>query len=58
MHRVVRTLILPGFDDLEEAQTHVLDFIAAFPNVSFEALPYHKFGVAKYDAPVRKYLLG
>jgi len=53
--KLVRTPIIPGFNDSVESIEEILAFIKGKPNVSFEKLPYHRFGVPKYVALGRKY---
>jgi len=53
--KLVRTPIIPGFNDSAEAIEEILAFIKEKPNVSFERLPYHRFGIPKYVALGRKY---
>ena len=40
----VRTPIVPGFNDSEEAVRPILEHIRDMPNVRFEALHYHRMG--------------
>ena len=54
---LVRTAIVPGFNDTEEEVFAIVDFIKGRPNVSFEPLAYHRFGQPKYEYLGRKYLL-
>lgn len=53
--KLVRTPVIPGFNDLPADREDILSFIAGKPNVTHEALPYHRFGVGKYAALGRKY---
>jgi pyruvate formate lyase activating enzyme len=54
---LVRTAIVPGFNDTEEDLFAIVDFIKGIPNVSFEPLAYHRFGQPKYEYLGRTYLL-
>ena len=54
---LVRTPIVPGFNDTEEDIFAVVDFIKGRPNVSYEPLVYHRMGQPKYEYLGRKYLL-
>jgi pyruvate formate lyase activating enzyme len=54
---LVRTAIVPGFNDTEEDVFAIVDFIKGRPNVGFEPLAYHRFGQPKYEYTGRKYLL-
>jgi pyruvate formate lyase activating enzyme len=54
---LVRTAIVPGFNDTEEEVFAIVDFIKGRPNVRFEPLAYHRFGQPKYGYLGRSYLL-
>lgn len=54
---LVRTAIIPGFNDTEDDVFAIVDFIKGRQNVSFEPLAYHLFGEPKYEYLGRKYLL-
>ena len=54
---LVRTAIVPGFNDTEEDVCAIVDFIQGKPNVGFEPLVYHRFGQPKYEYLGRKYRL-
>ena len=54
---LVRTPIVPGFNDTLEDIFAVVDFIIGRPNVSYEPLVYHRMGQPKYEYLGRKYLL-
>lgn len=45
---LVRTPVIPGFNDNEENTRATAEFIAPYPNVSYEMLPYHRLGTQKY----------
>jgi len=53
----VRTPIVPGFNDSEEAVRPILEHIRDMSNVCYEALPYHRMGSPKYEYIGRNYLL-
>lgn len=55
---LVRTPIIPGFNDSEDDILAIIDFIQQFPNVTYELLQYHRLGQPKYNALGRKYPLG
>jgi pyruvate formate lyase activating enzyme len=55
--KIVRTPIVPGFNDNPEEIESIAEFIRPFPNVKFELLPYHRFGERKYELTGRSYLL-
>jgi len=55
---IVRTPIIPGFNDSEEDIISIIDFIKQFSNVSYEFLPYHRLGESKYISLDRPYPLG
>lgn len=51
----VRTPVIPGFNDTEKELYQIKDFIKDRPGVSYEMLPYHRFGEGKYKALGREY---
>jgi len=53
--KVVRTPIIPGFNDSAEEIEQVQSFLQNKSGVTFETLPYHRFGVGKYAALGREY---
>jgi len=53
--KVVRTTIIPGFNDSAEEIEQIQSFLKDKSGVTFEMLPYHRFGVGKYVALGRKY---
>jgi len=55
--KLVRTPIIPDFNNSAKDIEEILAFIEEKPNVSFERLPYHRLGVSKYAALGRKYQL-
>jgi pyruvate formate lyase activating enzyme len=54
---VVRTPIIPGFNDTLQDITAILDFITGRPNLHYEMLPYHRLGQAKYAYLGKEYSL-
>jgi pyruvate formate lyase activating enzyme len=52
---VVRTPVIPGFNDTEADIGAILDFIRNTPNVDYELLPYHRLGQQKYGYLGRSY---
>jgi pyruvate formate lyase activating enzyme len=47
---IARTPLIPGVNADEEHIRAVLDFIKPYKNViDYELLPYHRFGLAKYE---------
>lgn len=46
---LVRTPIVPGFNDSVEDIRAILNHVQGLPNVSFEALDYHRMGQPKYE---------
>ncbi len=54
----IRTPVIPGFNDRPEDLAKIEEFLAQFPGVTWEKLPYHKYGVGKYEMLGRKYPLG
>lgn len=55
---LVRTPVIPGFNDEKEEIQKVYDFIKQFQNVKYELLPYHRLGEPKYKSLGREYPLG
>lgn len=55
---LVRTPIIPGFNDNAGEIGRIADFLAGWQNVSYELLPYHAFGKSKYEALGRPYPMG
>jgi pyruvate formate lyase activating enzyme len=45
---MARTPVIPGFNDTEEAIAAIASFIAPYPQVTYELLPYHRLGTQKY----------
>lgn len=56
--KLVRTPIIPGFNDSEEDILEIVNFIKEKPNVNYELLPYHRLGQPKYEYIGKKYLMG
>ena len=54
---LIRTAIIPGFNDTEEDVFAIVDFIKGRPNVTYEPLIYHRFGQPKYEYLGRNYPL-
>jgi len=59
---LVRTPVIPGFNDSEEAITGILDLLEPYPRVDYQLLPYHRLGTQKYqflhrDAPMGEVIL-
>ena len=52
---LVRTPVIPGVNDNEEEIRAIRDYISQFPNVSYELLKFHRFGVPKYSSLGREY---
>lgn len=46
---LVRTPVIPGFNDSEEAISGILDILAAYPRLDYQLLPYHRLGTQKYQ---------
>jgi len=46
---IIRTPVIPGFKDSEEAIAGIAAFIKGFPGLQYyELLPYHNFGSSKF----------
>lgn len=54
---VVRTPVIPGFNDTPRDVIDIASFIRRFPNVSYELLPYHAFGESKYGFLGKAFLM-
>lgn len=56
---MVRTPVIPGFNDTVEEIQAIADFISeaaqSNPNIRYELLPFHGFGSAKYEYLGEKY---
>ena len=46
---LVRTPVVPGFNDREEALLPIAELVRNFPSVEYELLPYHRLGTQKYQ---------
>ncbi|MCC8075779.1 MAG: glycyl-radical enzyme activating protein [Clostridiales bacterium] len=44
----IRTPVIPGVNDNEEAISDILRFLAGRKNCTYELLPYHRYGEGKY----------
>ena len=53
----VRTPVIPGFNDSKEDLKKIETFLLELPIVKWEKLPYHTYGVGKYEMLGRKYSL-
>ena len=54
---VVRTPLIPGFNDSVEEISQIIEFLKQFPAISYEVLPYHRLGTPKYEYLGRTYPL-
>ncbi len=54
---VVRTPVIPGFNDRTEELEAIERFLATFPNITWQKLPYHTYGAGKYEMLGRTYSL-
>lgn len=57
LHILVRTPVIPGFNDSKADIATILNFLAPFANIRYELLPYHRLGQQKYDYLGRPYPL-
>lgn len=57
LHILVRTPVIPGFNDSKADIAAILNFLASFENIRYELLPYHRLGQQKYDYLGRPYPL-
>lgn len=46
---LVRTPVIPGFNDNEDAIMGIVELVKGRENVSYEMLPYHRLGTQKYE---------
>lgn len=46
---LVRTPVIPDFNDSAEAITAIAEYIRPYPNTRLELLPYHRLGTQKYS---------
>ena len=54
---LIRTPVIPGFNDTEEDILRIREMIPKKPNVRYEALTYHRLGQPKYGYLGRRYEL-
>lgn len=57
IEKLVRTPIIPGFNDNIEDIKKINQFIEGKPNTKYELLPYHRLGTPKYENLGREYLM-
>ena len=55
---VVRTPLIPGFNDSVEDISKIIEVLRQLPAVTYEVLPYHRLGTPKYEYLGRDYPLG
>jgi len=55
--KLVRTPLIPEFNDSVADIMAIVDFIKGYPNVTYEVLPYHRMGQPKYEYLGREYSL-
>jgi pyruvate formate lyase activating enzyme len=55
---LVRTPVIPGFNNTEQDAEAIGRFLKGYADVSFEALPYHRLGTQKYIFLGKEYPLG
>lgn len=46
---LVRTPVVPGFNDTEQDIREIINFLPRQNNISYELLPYHRMGQPKYE---------
>ncbi|NEG96982.1 glycyl-radical enzyme activating protein [Bifidobacterium sp. SMB2] len=60
--KLVRTPIIPGFNDSREGVAAIIDFLHGLggreANITYQPLKYHRFGEGKYHALGRDYPMG
>lgn len=55
---IVRTPVIPGFNDSEQEIREIRNYLASIGQENYELLKYHKFGKGKYEKLGREYLMG
>lgn len=55
---IVRTPVIPGFNDSEEDIKKIKHFLTSIGQKNYELLRYHKYGRGKYEKLGREYLMG
>ena len=55
---IARTPVIPGFNDTIEELEEIQHFVAQGKDISYEMLPYHRFGKGKYEMLGRDYPMG
>ena len=55
---VVRTPLIPGFNDSVEDILNIIELLRQLPAVTYEVLPFHRLGTPKYEYLGREYPLG
>lgn len=55
--KLIRTPVIPGFNDSEEDIRAIVELIKGRPNVRYELLPYHRLGQQKYTYLGKTYFL-
>ncbi|WP_295638814.1 glycyl-radical enzyme activating protein [uncultured Mailhella sp.] len=55
---LVRTPVVPGFNDDDDTARAIGRLLKGYANVSYEALPYHRLGAQKYTFLAREYPMG
>ncbi len=53
--KLIRTPVVPGFNDREEDIREIAEFVKDKPNVTYELLKYHRLGQQKYHFLGREY---
>ena len=54
----VRTPVIPGVNDKEDEILSIVKFLNNMPNVQYELLKYHRFGIPKYESLNIPYPMG
>lgn len=57
-HVLVRTPVIPGFNDDDDTARAIGRLLKGYEGVSYEALPYHRLGTQKYMFLAREYPMG
>jgi pyruvate formate lyase activating enzyme len=55
--KIIRTPVIPGFNDSDADAALIQNFAGSLLNATWEALPYHRYGIGKYSGLGREYTL-
>lgn len=55
--KYVRTPVIPEFNDSTDDLQNIKNYLKNKPEIFYEQLPYHRFGINKYKALGRRYMM-